>query len=134
MPVEVPPFQLVGERFPGQPVQEGLGLQPGLEGLLAGEMGGGVMPPYRKALPPPTFKFPEANIEPTLKGPWYGEGMGVPTGARSLPPASQHQVPGFSVADLDLVPYKNPTTGQIEYAPRWWVSQAGANKAPKPLK
>lgn len=45
-----------------------------------------------------------------------GRGVSPSIGNRSLPAASQRQLPGFAVTDA--IPIRNPDTGQIEYIPQ----------------
>lgn len=68
------------------------------------------LPPASKQMPPP----PDTSGPLPQPPPFAGHGMGE----RSLPPPSRVQTPGFAVAD-DLVPVTNPTTGKIEYIPKW---------------
>ena len=50
--------------------------------------------------------------------------VGFQNSARSLPPASTVQTPGFSLSS-EMVPWLNPATGKIEYVPDWYVPKPG---------
>ena len=82
-----------------------------------------------------SIKMPEVTpTQGTMQGPGphMGAGIAPNTGTRTLTGKTMTPQGGFAAGTTnDLVPWKNPTTGEIEYVPKRFLDGSGGGPTPK---